>query len=208
MSTSVTRRAITASSKCANALFLRAAGFTRDRNHFHRTVPGLIHGIAFQGSQWGTLNDGSFTVNLIVTSELFSRTFTGLPLPRNPATANPPIRVRLGHLTPAKTDSWWNVGADTDLDILAERVADCLRQFAMPFFESVSDSNSLLNRLREGGNLPFDTPEEALLVHATLAAQMGMMSEAKEVLSRALVDPACHPYGVRMVADRIGVALE
>jgi len=208
MATSVTRQAIAASSKCAHTLFLRAAGFKRERNHFHRVVPGLIHGIAFQGSQWGTLSDGSFTINLVVTSALLSRAVSGLPLPSNPATANPPIRVRLGHLMPSKTDSWWSVGADTDLDVLAKRVAECLRQFAMPFFESVLDENSLLNLLREGGDLPFDTREEALMVHAILAAQVGIMAEAREVLSRMLTDPDCHPHGVRLVADRIGVKLE
>jgi hypothetical protein len=65
-----------------------------------------------------------------------------------------------------------------------------------------------LARLRTGVALPCVEPFQAHLVHAILAAEIGSLTEAKDCLARALTDVNANPLGVRLLASRIGVALE
>ena len=68
------------------ASFLAPMGFKRQGVHFWREANGLTQAVHFQASRWGTKTDGSFTINLGVSSPLLYSTFTGKEPPKNPAT--------------------------------------------------------------------------------------------------------------------------
>src|SRR5436309_2699849 len=113
MPKSITRTAIAAASKATFTPGLKSLGFRRQANQLWRSSNGLVHGVQFQGSQWGTAREGSFAVNLIVTSAWLWKCWTGCPLPSNPATAGAPIQQRLGMLIHGGRDYWWEVSEAT-----------------------------------------------------------------------------------------------
>jgi hypothetical protein len=209
MRASVTQAAVRASSREAAESGLRAAGFRRQGNHLNRLNGELVHGIHFQASQWGTARDGSFTVNLVVTSEFLYRAWTGEPLPANPATALFPIAQRIGLLMPGRSDYWWRVSAEIDVDSVAAHVATMVVEHALPFFAAFADHDAILACLRNGrapnGLLQGQIP----LVHAMLAARAGCLAEAKERLESAvaLAGASAFRKTVILVGSRLGLAV-
>lgn len=205
MPPSVTRRAVAAASSLVGKKGLKAAGFRRQSNHFHRNHAGLIHAVHFQASQWGTAGEGSFTVNLCVTSPGLYETWTSKPLPANPATALFPISVRIGHLMPSRGDHWWAVNEETDLVDLSERVAAAILQYGLPLFDAFPSAESILTRLRNREALPGVTESQVALVHATLAAEAGCISEAQACIDQSFENAGDSPF--RETVRRIGVRL-
>lgn len=209
MTTSVTLRAIRAASKAVSDAGLKEAGFKRQGNHLHRNVGDVIHAIHFQASQWGSAASGSFTVNLVVTSPFVYTTWIGRPFPLNPASTLFPVNTRIGSMLPSRKDQWWTVTDSTDLDHLSREVTAAILEFGLAFFELFPSKQAMLTRVRHGKGLPGLTKPQARLVHAILAAEMGAIEEAQELL-----ETACNEAGVsgfretvQLIAKRLGITL-
>jgi len=211
MSKSVTTRAIQAASRAASERGLKAAGFRRQGNHLHRAVEGLVHAVNFQGSQWGSADSGSFTVNLGVASPLLYTTWSGTPFPSNPATTHAlfPVGLRIGRLMPSPHDHWWKVDEATNLDVLSNEVAGAILEYGLPFFDGFKSASSMLLHLRNGDALPELAEGHRPFVHAILAAEAGAREEAREVLMRTHdeTEVASFRERLREIAERLGVPL-
>jgi len=207
MSHSVTTSAIAAVSKASYLGALKSAGFNRRGNHMFRPFNDLFHGIHFQGSRWGSKDEGKFTINLVVTSGAIFEFWTGKPLPSNPASALFPIQQRIGGLMPLHLDHWWSVDNSTDIEALGHEVTDAINSFALPFFSEYPESSALLNRLRQGAGLPGITTAQRSLLHAMLAKIVGLPEEAAAQIHKALVDAGASPFKatVTLIGQRIGV---
>jgi hypothetical protein len=205
MAASRTQEAISTSSR-AVAEDLRAAGFRRQGIHLHRASGELIHGLHFQASQWGGAVEGSFTTNVIVTSAFLYGTWTGKPLPKNPATALFPIAERIGVLMPGRSDYWWRVDEKTDLRLVAADVAEAVRGYAVAFLARFPDHDAILAAVRAGppgGMVAGQIP----LVHAMLAARAGLSTEAGSLLESAAAAATGSFRGtVARIAERLGIA--
>ncbi|MFN8441762.1 MAG: DUF4304 domain-containing protein [Caldilineaceae bacterium] len=204
MTKSVTTSAITEVSKFAYNEALKSLGFKRIGNHLFRPSHDLFHGIHFQASRWGSLQEGSFTINLIVTSESLYKFYTGSPLPRNPATALFPIQQRIGRLLPQRQTYWWSITSNTDVGALCREVTSALTQYALPFFADYPDSSALLNRLRQGKGLPGLAQPVCRLAHAMLAREAGCLDEATAQI-RTLITEAGTSDRILLIASRIGI---
>ncbi len=207
MTKSNTASAIAYVSKFAYANGLKAEGFKRMGNHFVKPSADLFHGINFQASQWGSMDEGSFTINLVVTSAAVYELWTEKPLPRNPASALFPMQHRIGSLMPQRRDHWWTVSAKTDLDALAREVTEVLTVNGLPFFAEYPDSKALLDRLRAGKALPGLSEGQCALVHAMLAHILGLDDEAAVQIQNLLAETDVFGFrtNVLRVAKRIGV---
>jgi hypothetical protein len=199
-----------AAAKAVSDRGLKAAGFRRQGLHLHRLYQGLIHGIHFQSSQWGTATSGSFTVNLGVTSPWLYTSWTSRPMPSNPATALYPVCQRIGALMPSRCDQWWKVDANTDLPAVGGEVADAVMAYGLPFLDMFASSDVLLSGLRETGALPGLIPSQAPLVHAMLAVEKGLLSEAREQIQRAFGGAGSSPFRgtVEIIAKRLGLSTD
>src|SRR5262245_34536213 len=144
MAPSATQRLIPVVSKAVLTGGMRSAGFRRQGNHLHRHVDGLIHGIQFQASRWGTITDSQFTVNLIVTSPAIYTCWIRKPMPRNPASVSFPVRQRIGSLLPDPRDKWWPVGPLTDVKALCAEVTEAVVTFSPPFFAMYASADAFL----------------------------------------------------------------
>ena len=205
MDKSITQRALRIASR-ETAKHLSAHGFRRQGLHLHRHVGSLFHGINFQASRWGSAASGKFTVNLIVTSPAIYTGWIG-PFPSNPASATFPIQMRIGSLMPDRSDYWWPVGVDTELEALAAEVAESVEHHGLPFFAAYQSNDDLLSRLRSG-ICPGCTRPLARVVHALVAAEMGLRQEALEALKLALAESEVSSFSerVRGLAERLGLA--
>lgn len=206
MRKSVTTSAIAEVSKCAYVGALKSLGFKRLGNHMFRPSADLFHGIHFQASQWGSSEEGQFTINLVVTSEILYKCWSGNSLPRNPASAAFPIQQRIGALMPHRLDHWWPVSGATDVAALGHEVMHALITYAIPFFAEYPDSNSLLGRLRENKGLPGITSAQCPLIHAMLAKSLGFPEEAAAHIRKALIEAGVSPFRatVEIVGQRLG----
>jgi hypothetical protein len=200
-----TEAAIRAASKAAFHGGLRAAGFRRQGNHLHRRSGGLIHAFNFQASRGMAVPNGAFTVNLLVTSEHLYRCWTGRPLPANPATVFFPIQARVGLLMPQRKDLWWSV--ETEPTRLCREVVDVLVTYGLPFFDTLSSVDALLEQLRKGG-ARRGLMTDAHLIHAMLAKEKGFDDEAAEQIREALAKAAA-PFRetVMRMAERLDLAV-
>ena len=207
---SVTQQAIRAVSAGPVASLLVPHGFKRRAPHFWRETDGIYQAVNFQASQWGTSEDGQFTINLGVSSPALYMSFTGREFPKNPGTVLWPIYNRIGGLMPSRCDLWWHVADRTDLDTLASEVANALRDHALPFFERIRTAEQFNALLLSDEPVAGVTAAQRPLIGATLAVQLGQSSEARRMLHAALNDHRGKPFEstVRAVAKQLEVHLD
>jgi hypothetical protein len=207
---SVTRQAIEAVSAGAVASLLVPHGFKRRAPHFWRETDGIYQSVNFQGSQWGTSDDGQFTINLGVSSPVLYTSFTGREFPKNPSTVLWPIYNRIGGLMPSRCDLWWKVDAHTDVIALGLEVATAVRDYALPFFERIRTAEQFNVLLLGDQPIPGVTAAQRPLVGATLAVRLGQKVEAQRLLSAALDVHRGKPFEstVRAVAKQLEVRLD
>jgi hypothetical protein len=207
MRQSVTRSAIAQVSRYVHSQRLKAVGFARNGVHMYRSSDDLFHGIHFQGSQWGSADEGRFTINLVVASPAAYEGWTGKAFPSNPATALFPIQQRIGLLMPKHTDHWWDVSSTTDIVALCKEVLFALSEHATSFFEAYPNTASILARLREGELLPGLSEAQAVLVHAIVAKASGFPEEAATQIRTALAQVGKYSSSgkVELVARRLGL---
>jgi hypothetical protein len=162
--------------------------------HFFRQLGGLYHGVHFQANPWGSARSGSFTINLAVTNPELYSAFTERPFPANPATANWPIHERIGFLSPAHRDLWWQVEVSTNFEELGREVAATLVEYAIPFFARYHDSAALLAHALEDKGHEGVYPDNRPLVAAILLTARGERFRAKEVIDAAFQKYQGQPY--------------
>lgn len=167
---SVTRQAIQAVSAGAVASLLVPRGSRRRAPHFWRETDGIYQSVNVQASQWGTGDDGQFTINPGVSSPVLYTSFTGREFPKNPSTGFWPIYNRIGGLMPSRCDLWWKVESHTDVVALGLEVATALRDFALPFFERIRTAEQFNSLLPGDQPIAAVTAAQRPLIGATLAA--------------------------------------
>jgi hypothetical protein len=182
---SLTRQTIAAISAGPCSTLLNPLGFKRRAPNFWRESDGIFQSINFQASQWGSRDEGSFTINICVTSPLLYTAFTGRALPRNPAVLLWPINRRIGSLTLNRCDQWWAVNSQTDAQELYRDVVAHLERYALPFLDALRAPEQLWHAVQSDDSLTGLTDAQLILVRATLAAQRGDKVTARHLLEQA-----------------------
>ncbi|MGZ0707310.1 DUF4304 domain-containing protein [Coraliomargarita sp. W4R53] len=202
---SATTQAINTVSKDFCLPALKEAGFKRRSPHIFREKSELIHAIHFQASQWGSQENGSFTVNLCVTVESLYRFWTGKPLPKNPATAGWPIQVRLGDVCPEGHDLWWDIDAKTNLQKIGEDVSTRLTKYALPFFEDFQAVRDIRTAINSKNPPAGFIDAQAPLIESMILSQEGDVSEARKIILAQTEKWKGHPFlhAVTTIGERI-----
>ncbi|MBW8310960.1 MAG: DUF4304 domain-containing protein [Rhizobium sp.] len=188
---------------------LKPFGFKRLAPHYWRDSDGLFHVVNFQASQWGTRDEGRFTINLAVSQPDLYYAFTGKAFPSNPASALWPINVRIGHLVPDQRDLWWKVSASSDLRSIGAEVAVVLREYGLPFFQQYASAASLSAALLGTEPISSVYPAQRPLIAAALCARLNRPDDASKLLNAALQSHAGKPFEqtIRALANRLGISL-
>jgi hypothetical protein len=183
------------------------SGWRRKAPHLIRESAGVIHGIHFQASQFGSAEEGRFTINLVVTEPRIYQAWTRRPLPANPATAHYPVQQRIGCMLPAHRDHWWEISSSTDLSTVQSEVLDLLRVAESDFFIQFSSLETMLERLRKHGTLPGLHGRQGGVTHGLIAAILGHTTEAETVLRQEVASSTVpgFTYNIREAAKHVGI---
>jgi hypothetical protein len=183
------------------------SGWRRKAPHLIRESAGVIHGIHFQASQFGSAEEGRFTINLVVTEPRIYQAWTRRPLPANPATALYPVQQRIGWMLPAHRDHWWEISSSTDITTVKSEVLDLLRLAVSDFFIQFSSLEAMLERLRQHGTLPGLHGRQGGVTHGLIAAILGHITEAETVLRQEVASSTVpgFTYNIREAAKHVGI---
>ena len=176
---------------------LKAAGFRKSARTFHRDDGDSIAVINVQASQGNLGGAGKFTLNLGRYIPAIEQVLGHAPLTAAPKEYDCTVRKRIGNLMPAQRDHWWELDANTSLDLLAAEVAAALTNHGLPWLERIRT----LQGLREDpGALPF-------LTGASLALLLGDRAAATALAQEMLCERPRAEAMVREWGRRNGVEL-
>lgn len=92
--------------------------------------------VNLQKSQWNSAHDASFTINLGIywaeVQRILGKPSKAVP----PKTYECTFEERIGFLTPAHKDHWWEVRCESDLAVLGKSVVTTLNEFGLPWLGS------------------------------------------------------------------------
>ena len=182
-------------------------GWRRKAPHLVRESAGVIHGIHFQASQFGSADRGTFTINLVVTEARIYEAWIRRPLPANPATALYPVQQRIGRMSQSARDHWWDVSATTDLSVVQRDVLDLLSIAERDFFVQFRSLEDMLERLRQQGTLPGLHGRQGGVARGLIAAVLGYTAEAETVLRQEVASSTVpgFTYNIREAAKHVGI---
>ena len=196
------------SAKAFEAMRQVDPAWRRRTPHILREQGGLVHAIHFQGSQFGSKDEGSFTVNLSVSCKPIYEAWTGRPFPANPATALFPIQERIGRFMEERRDHWWSVTESSNLEELSLSVAATVVRGADSFFNRYTSIEAMLAELRATGTLPGLTKHQAPVIHGIIATIQNQPREAEAAFRKAMESPiVAFRETVAIVASRVGLTV-
>ena len=125
---------------------LRALGFRGSRGAYTLPHPEYWVRIGIQSSAWNTGDHVDFTLNVTAIPKAGGRGSVELSqgisevqpqanaIHTAPALGDNPDfwQSRIGPLLPAKTDRWWTLRHDSDVDAVAAQVMNAVREGALP----------------------------------------------------------------------------
>jgi hypothetical protein len=108
-------------------------------------------------------------------------------------------RDRIGALMPGGQDHWWKIYPSSDLQSLADEVADAVTQQAVPWLDAASDLRHLLELVK---------PSPRGEIAAAIALELGRPDQARAFVQSAIATaPQAEAY-IRQFAVRNHVALD
>lgn len=116
---------------------LNAAGFGKSRRTFRRSRGPLIDIFQVQASQWGSVDEGRFTINLAIYVPGILTALGETPHAEPPEYVGH-VRRRIGDLESPKQDRWWELRATTDLVALAAVLETTWLEKVDPWFGRIA----------------------------------------------------------------------
>ncbi len=126
---------------------LKAAGFEGPRGHFVRRWGAVTQIIELQHSIYG----GRMTANLGLDLEWLRPEIRWIPRPALGPHAHDAIRwVRVGLVSPERSDHWWSFEDDPDsLETAGDGLAEAILDHGLPWLEAESEQESFLRHAEE-----------------------------------------------------------
>ena len=178
---------------------LKALNFRKSANTWIRptTWPQVIN---VQLSRWNSVEEAQFTVNLGISIPELHVASESLPLKGALKEHDCDLRSRIGLLFPSKNDHWWKVTPTTDPDELVEDVFARINEFALPWFDRLTNFSSVAAEFRDRKS-PFMA---ALAFHLA-----GDSTSATESMSRAIEGSNTHFLSkLRRIAAAQGIQIQ
>jgi hypothetical protein len=174
----------TASSKYVDAIIstavaslLKGLGYRKHGRRFLLEGDLSTAHIRFQSSQWNNSERTRFTINLGRYFESIAQKNGEEVVLDSAKQRNMHVGIRIGHLLPQQADHWWTIGNDDDVPEVAAEVVAALRDFGLPYLESVA---SLDGVAKFAGYTPR-TGDHATPSKASALELLGRNDEAEDV---------------------------
>ncbi len=130
---------------------LVAAGFGKSRRTFRRMRGPLVDILQVQASQWGSVDEGRFTLNLALYVPGILEALGETPHVEPPEYVGH-VRRRIGDLETPKQDRWWELRATTDLVALAGALETTWIEKIEPFFGRIATLEDVRRHWSSAGN--------------------------------------------------------
>jgi hypothetical protein len=132
---------------------LSPAGYRNRGSQFTRDAGDVVHLVSLQASTASTSTALKATVNVAIW-------IPALEEDAKPNVWSAHWRNRLGHLTPEHSDIWWHASSAEEAKSSGAKIANAIREFALPLLETFATRRALL-ALWETGVSPGLTSVEA-----------------------------------------------
>ncbi|MEA3106281.1 MAG: hypothetical protein QOI88_886 [Gammaproteobacteria bacterium] len=122
----------------AVAPLLKGLGYRKHGRRF--VLAGVLSTahIRFQLSQWNHAERTRFTMSVGRYFESIARKNGEEVVLDSSKQRHMHVGIRIGHLLPQQADHWWSIGNDDDVPKVAAEVVAALRDFGLPYLESVA----------------------------------------------------------------------
>ncbi|WP_309386688.1 DUF4304 domain-containing protein [Cerasicoccus frondis] len=127
--------------------FFKETGFRKMARSFIKEVGDLYWVVNFQSSMWNSPESARFTVNLMLVLPYFHEIWTSKPFPKNPGSAAPVCRFRIGLLMPERKDYWWEVDLETDAEQVGNEVTELIASIGLPYLEKATNLEWVIQQL-------------------------------------------------------------
>jgi hypothetical protein len=157
--------------------FLKGLGYRKHGRRFFLADELSTAHIKFQSSQWNHAELTRFTINLGRYFESIARRNGEEVVLDSTKQRHMHVGIRIGHLLPQQADHWWSIGNDDDVPKVASEVVAALRDFGLPYLESVA---SIKGVARFAGYTPR-TGDHPTPSKASALELLGRVEEAQEM---------------------------
>lgn len=186
---------------------LKRLGFRKTGNYYNRGAKdNLTQVVGFQSGQAVSIFHGNFTVNLGVYVPCIAELEGNAARGRYITDACCEIRSRLSAVAALGEDRWWPL--DDSASATGAKIAKALLDHGVPFLERYSDYDSIIERFKIDGSLPFHNPARSTLALAIVHWSRGEGEAARRLfeLARAMPSHNIHFSSyVATVQTRCGV---
>jgi hypothetical protein len=123
--------------------FLKGLGYRKHGRRFLLKGDLSTAHIRFQSSQWNHAELTRFTINRGRYFESIARKNGQEVVLDSTKQRHMHVGIRIGHLLPQQADHWWSIANDEDVPKVASEVVAALRDFGLPYLESVASLNGV-----------------------------------------------------------------
>ncbi|HEV7242694.1 MAG TPA: DUF4304 domain-containing protein [Thermoanaerobaculia bacterium] len=127
---------------------LKPLGFRKRRLTFTRDRDGIVQMIALQKSTSSTDAVVKVTANAGLWLSELAPIRAGIP--DNPDIWSAHWQMRVGHLSPEKSDLWWSVGNDDDATAVGAELGRRILRYVLPEMERLSSREAVVQLWRSG----------------------------------------------------------
>jgi len=131
--------------------WLRARGFSRKGQTFHKWIQTNCQVINFQTSMFSEPKSYEFTVNVgVFFGEVYRFRENIDQVPRVPPLYSYHWDMRLGALMPQNRDIWWPIESEEDVPPISREIKSALQDYALPALDRFTDEKTLPETLLAG----------------------------------------------------------
>jgi Domain of unknown function (DUF4304) len=123
---------------------LRSSGFRKKGANFTRQLPEVVHFIGLQSSQSSTGTCLRATLNLSIWVHVAAEAN------QEPDALSAHWRERIGMLMPARSDHWWVISSEKEVQTAIEEICRALREYGLPALDCLTSSEAMRNLWRSG----------------------------------------------------------
>ena len=129
---------------------LKPLGFRKRRLTFSRDQGGIVQMVALQKSTSSTDTVVKVTANAGLWLSELAPIRAGVP--DKPDIWSAHWQVRVGHLSPERTDLWWSVGSENDARAVGVELARRIADHVLPEIERLSSRQAVIQLWQSGAS--------------------------------------------------------
>jgi hypothetical protein len=160
---------------------LAPSGFRRRSQNYICESPECWAVINFQKSQWSTVNEKRFTINLAIAAKRILA-YQDLSTDAPPRSFACHWETRIGSLLPDNRDKWWTLSDESSYGAVESEVQNTLSEYAVPILKEHLSERGLLDLWSSKTPGNFELP--SLKYKSILLSEQKQFDRLPEIFQR------------------------